>query len=253
MQMRITERDTALLSFAAEHRIVLATQARALMETSQAAAYRRLATLSAAGMLSRPPALRDQPGCYQITVAGLAEIESELPKPRFNPHGYRHDVGVGWLWLAARAGAFGELEQLISERRMRSLDGIAEARGQSTGERFGVRLGGSGPGGRTRLHYPDLLLIDGAGRRVATELELSSKGRTRREGIIAGYGADPRVDAVLYLCDTNAVQRAIRAAAARVGVSPLVHVQRLRWSAHRPGARAPRALERRPKPRALVR
>src|SRR5258708_7805890 len=144
--MRITERDIALLSFAAEHRIVLATQARALMGTSQAAAYRRLATLSAAGMLSRPPALRDHPACYQITAAGLEAIGSELPRPRFNPHEYRHDVGVGWLWLAARAGAFGELEQLISERRMRSLDGVAEARGEPTGERFGVRLGGSGPG-----------------------------------------------------------------------------------------------------------
>jgi hypothetical protein len=88
---------------------------------------------------------------------------------------------------------------------------------------------------------------------VAVELELSSKGRARREGIIAGYGADPRVDAVLYLCDTTAVQRAIRSAAARVGVAPLVHVQRLRWSAQRPSARAPRALERRPKPRELVR
>jgi hypothetical protein len=251
--MRITERDAALLSFAAEHRLVLATQARALMGTSQAAAYRRLATLSGAGMLSRPPVLRDQPGCYQITAAGLAAIESELPKPRFNPHGYRHDVGVGWLWLAARVGAFGELRQLISERRMRSLDAVAEARGESTGERFGIRLGGSGPGGRARLHYPDLLLVDGTGRRVAVELELSAKGRTRREGIIAGYGADPRVDAVLYLCDTTAVQRAIRSAAARVGVAPLVHVQRLRWSAHRPGVHAPRALERRPRPTELAR
>ena len=81
--------------------------------------------------------------------------------------------------------------------------------------------------GRARLHYPDLVLVGSDGRRFAIELELSPKGRSRLERIIAGYGADPRVDGVLYLVDDARVARGVRTAAANVGISHLVHVQRV--------------------------
>ena len=108
-------------------------------------------------------------------------------------------------------------------------------------EPLGIRLGGLGPGGKPRLHYPDLL-VQTAGCRVALELELSPKGRARREGILAGYGADRRIDAVFYLLESGAMAGAIRSAARRMGVAPLVHVQRLQS----PRARSSRVRQRVP-------
>ncbi|MGZ4174378.1 MAG: hypothetical protein ACXVQR_07860 [Solirubrobacteraceae bacterium] len=239
--MRITERDRALLGFVAEHRLVLASHVRALLGTSLAAAYSRLAQLARAGFVSRATVFDREPGCYQLTRSGLAAIDSRLPPPRLDLRGYRHDVGVAWLWLAAQSGAFGEPAALVSERRMRSEDGARHSEGTLDDRPHGVRLGGVGAGGRPRLHYPDLVLVDPSGHRIAIELELSAKGRARREGLLAGYAADPRIDAVLYLCADDSVARGIRSSAARVGVSPLIHVQRVSWRGPEPatGGRGP--------------
>jgi hypothetical protein len=105
---------------------------------------------------------------------------------------------------------------------MRSNDGALE-RAEET---YGVRLGGVDRYGNERLHYPDLLLIDPHGRRLALELELTGKGREKREGII---GADGRIDRVLYLVEAQPagwpVQRALEATAWNMGLSDRVHVQ----------------------------
>ena len=63
-------------------------------------------------------------------------------------------------------------------------------RADRTTEPLGVKLGGIGPAAVQALHYPDLLLETAEADRVAIELELSSKGRARRERILAGYAAD---------------------------------------------------------------
>jgi hypothetical protein len=238
--VRITARDRLLLAFAAEHKLVLAAQAEALLGTSLAAAARRLRELRTGGVLVSDRPFDEQPPCFQVTRQGLGVIESRLPAPRsVDRAGYRHDVGVGWLWLAARAGVWGEMREVVSERSMRSRDGKS-----SGAERFGVRLGGLGPGGRERLHYPDLLLVDPNGHRIAVELELSSKDRRRVEGILAGYAADPRIAAVLYLVDRPSVGRSIEASARALGISDLVHVQRARWGRDAPPAAAARAHQR---------
>ena len=96
-----------------------------------------------------------------------------------------------------------------------------------------MRLGGAGPAGRERLHYPDLLLVTSQQRRIGVELELTTKDRGRRERILAGYGADSRVDAVLYLVDRPGVARAIEASAARLGIGSMVHVQRVQWDSRK--------------------
>ena len=78
------------------------------------------------------------PGCYLIERRGLRAIGSHLPAPRaVNRSEYEHDVGLGWLWLAAQRGAFGGLETVTSERQMRSHDGRAE---RGADEPLGVRL-----------------------------------------------------------------------------------------------------------------
>jgi hypothetical protein len=230
--VQITERDRTLLSFVAQHRLVLGSHVEVLLGISADAAQARLRALRSGGLLESERFFYAQPRCWWITAKGLAAIDSPLPRPRIDLHSHRHDLGMGWVWLAAARGAFGPLDGFVSERAMRSQDGARVGSSLDevpATEPFGVRLGGVGPAGRERLHYPDLLLITPSGGRIGVELELTAKERTRRERILAGYGADPRVDAVLYLVDRPAVGRAIEASARRVAVSSMVHVQRVRW------------------------
>ena len=237
----MTERDRELLVFAAEHRLVLPQQIQTMLAFPSArAASARLHALSSAGLLAKEAVFRGQPPCFRITRRGLVIVGCALPPPRLDLRNYQHDVGAAWLWLAARGGAFGQVREVLSERRLRSHDASREGRADP----FGVRLGGVGPGGRERLHYPDLLLTTSEGLRIAVELELSSKGRGRREGILAGYGADHRIDAVLYLADKPQVARAIRESATALGLGALVHVQRVRWPTEEKAAGASMAATR---------
>ena len=232
----ITERDQTLLAFAAEHRLILADHIRVLLSISRDAARARLRSLRTAGMLASEQFFHGQPRCWWITRKGLAVIDSRLPAPRLDLRSYRHDVGLGWVWLAAERGAFGQLDAVVSERTMRSRDGAPAQSAVDTGrlqQPFGLRLGGAGPAGRERLHYPDLLLTTPGGRQIGVELELTAKDRSRRERILAGYGADPRIAAVLYLVDRPAVARAVEASAARLGIASMVHVQRVQWGSGR--------------------
>jgi hypothetical protein len=237
---QVTERDGRILGFIAEHRIVLVAHVQALLEVSDTVAYRRLRALATGGLLSHEQVLHRQPGWYQITRTGLGMIGSDLPPPRRDLSCYRHDIGVAWVWLASSRGAFGDVERMVSEREMRSRDGARLAAGGG-GTPFGVPLGGVGPRGRPRLHYPDLLLVGPGGERVAVELELSAKGGRRLETIIAGYGAEPGIAAVLYLTDKPGIAREVRSAAARLGISDLVRVRAVAWPA---AAGAPQARER---------
>jgi hypothetical protein len=216
----LPRRDRELLTFVSEHRFVLSEHLQALLDVSRRASARRLRSLSSIGAVRHEP-----PSIYQITRKGLALIGSELPAPRMDWHCYRHDIGVAWLWLAARSGTWGPLREVLAERRMRSVD----ATRQSGEAPLSVRLGGLGPGGRERLHYPDLLLITPGGHRIALELELSRKGRSQRERILAAYGADPRIDVVLYLVEDAAIAHALAASAQRMGTSDRVQIQPVRW------------------------
>jgi hypothetical protein len=217
--------DRRVLAFAAEHRLVLAAHVRCLLGVSPRAASARLRALRKAGHLRYHRKLVG-PGCYQIDRRGLAVIASALPRPRdIDLAGYRHDVGLAWLWLAAQRGAFGQVDRVVSEREMRSHDGRPEGRA----EPLGVRLPGVGPRGGDRRHYPDLVLETATGHRVAIELELTTKTRGRRREILGGYAIDSRIDAVLYLAETAPAMRAIERAAAELGISSLIHVQRVRF------------------------
>jgi hypothetical protein len=222
---RLTPRDLELLSFASEHRIVLASHVQELFGTSAQSAYSRLRRLTACGYLVHRRVFDGQPGCYQIKRQGLSAIGSGYVPPRLDLSRYSHDVGLAWLWLAASGGAFGSLREIVSERRMRSLDAV---RGGGSIP-LGVRLGGHGPRGGERLHYPDLLLVAPGGQQIAVELELNGKGKAKRAVILAGYAADRRIATVLYLTHRVWIGNAVAASAKALGVDRLVQVQRFRW------------------------
>lgn len=224
---RVTARDRVILAFAAEHRLILAAHVQALLGISAGAVSGRLRALTRAGYLRYERKLAG-PGCYQIDRRGLGAVQSRLPRPReIDLAGYKHDVGLAWLWLAAGRGALGRVGRLVSEREMRSHDGRLGITGAGGEEPLGVRLPGVGPHGGERRHYPDLLLETASGHRVALELELTTKTRGRREEILGAYAVDARIDAVLYLVETAAAMRAIERSAAAIGISDLVHAQRV--------------------------
>jgi hypothetical protein len=236
-----THADRALLAFAAEHRFVLCAQVGLLLGVSDATAGARLRRLGRAGYLRRVRELHHGPAWHQITASGLRVIGSELPAPRgFDLATHRHDAGLAWLMLAARAGRFGDARRVVSEREMRSGDGRAPA----TAPRYAVRLGGLGPGGRDRLHYPDMAIVTGTGHRVAFELELSTKEPERRARILTGYAADHRIDAVVYLVDRPAAARAIERSVRRLGLRELVTVRHVTIAGGAPAPQPERGADR---------
>jgi hypothetical protein len=229
----LSSRDRRALAFAAEHRLILAAQVAALDGSSPAAAAQRLRRLTRRGYLRHRRELIG-PGCYLIDRAGLRAIRSDLPRPRdLELATYRHDVGLGWIWLAAHAGVFGAPGEVISERRMRSHD----RRRELWVKPLGVRLGGTGPRGGERRHYPDLLLITISGERVAIELELTTKTPRRREEILGGYAVESRIDAVLYLVESKPAGRAIAASAHAAGIAQMVEVRQVSLEPHTGRAR----------------
>ncbi|MGZ4244233.1 MAG: hypothetical protein ACXVSE_08080 [Solirubrobacteraceae bacterium] len=223
-RVQLTATDRTLLTFAAEHRFVLAAQVAVLLGASEAAATARLRRLGRGGFLRCARELHRGPLWHQITRAGLRAADSTLPAPRgFDVATHRHDAGLGWLMLVARAGRFGPAARVISEREMRSHDG----RTADPAQRYGVRLRGAGPGGHDRLHHPDMVMVTESGHRVAFELELSTKEPDRRERILSAYARDHRIDAVVYLVDRPAAGRAIERSVARLGLRDLVAVRRV--------------------------
>lgn len=219
----LTDADLEVLAFLAEHRVVVTTQVQELLGAGPRAATGRLRALEGERLIDRRRIFEGQPEACWITRRGLGVIGCGLPAPRVDLKGYRHDIGTAWVWLAARDGAFGPLREQVSERTMRSRDGRPGREGPAQG----IGVGEVGPGGRARLHYPDLMLETSDGHRVAVELELTGKSARRLDRIMLGYAADARVDAVLYLCPPGRVGERVQQAARRAGLGHRIHVQAL--------------------------
>lgn len=218
----LTDPDRRVLEFMAEHRMVLIAHVQRRLGTTTPTAAARMRRLSRAGYLTRNPTITPSVAPHQITGAGLRAIGSDLRAPRQMNSSEIHDVGLAWLWLAAQEGRFGALREVISERRMRSHDRREHGREAP----LAVRLGGFSGNGQPNLHSPDLLLIDHSGKRIAIELELSSKTRIRRESILAGYAAAGNVDAVLYLAGNAAIAREVSRSARKMGLADRLVVHR---------------------------
>ncbi len=237
---RVTERDRELLRFVAAHRFVLERHVRTWLGTGRTVCYRRLRQLTGHGLLAYVRIFHAQPGCFKATYGGLAIADSDLALAKIDLRTYGHDAMLVWLWLQVRAGAFGPVRALMTEREMRSHD----ERDPVIANPYGLQLIGVGDRGRPRRHYPDLLLDTGDGARIAIELELTLKSRRRLQSIVAGYGGHPGLKTVLYFTNSRAVERALRETAAAVAREDLVQVERVpqnlaspgSWSSH-PGMR----------------
>ena len=200
------------------------------------AAAVRLRALTASGYRPTAP-LADEPPLPGHD-AGLRAIASDLTRPRaVDLARFRHDAGLAWLTVGAERGMFGPLAQIVSERRMRSLDGRAPPPRRRSG------CGGVGNG--RGLHYPDLLVVTDSGHRVAFELELTTKSPRRREAILAGYAVDRRIDAVIYLVDTPQGRRAMQESVHKMGLGDRVRVEPVTIGHGQPRASGADSLQRR--------
>jgi hypothetical protein len=210
------------LEFLAEHRVAVAPQIAVLLGSGRAA-ERSLSTLRRGGLARSARIFAGRPSTWSITSRGLRSLGSASSPRRPHLAEYEHDLGLGWLWLAARDGAFGELRAVHTEPSLRAHD----ARAGKEQPAAGIGTGGVGPGGGERRHYPDLLLQTASGRALAVELELTAKSRGRLSAIMLGYASDARIDAVLYLVPGRALGRTIALAARNAGIADRVLVQRI--------------------------
>jgi hypothetical protein len=221
----LTQRERVVLGPLAEHRLLIVPQVALLLDVGERTAVNRLKALGQRGLLSFGPIFQGLPWAASIENGGLRGLGSTLKAPQINLNEYTHDVGVGWLWLAARAGSFGELRGLTTERRMQAEDGARGAAGQDS--RWGVGLGLLNNHGHPQRHYPDLMLEMASGHRVAVELELTAKSAGRMQRIITAYASDARVDHVLYLAANAAIAARVSDSGHSAGIAERVHVQLL--------------------------
>jgi hypothetical protein len=221
----LSARDATVLGPLAEHRLLTVPQLARLLEVSESTAVRHLRALQREQMLALRPIFHGLPWAASIQVRGLRALGSPLKAPRLNLNQYRHDVGVGWMWLAARAGRLGALTGLRTERSMMAADYAARAGGGPAV--WGLGLGLLGSHGQPHRHYPDLMLDTAAGQRVAVELELTAKSSGRMARIMAAYASDARIDQVLYVVADRSIGSRVRESARRSGAGERVHVQLL--------------------------
>jgi hypothetical protein len=221
----LSRADLSLLGPLAEHRLLIVPQVALLLGVSDRTAARRLARLHGAGLVLHRQIFAGAPHAVRITSPGLRVIDSSLKAPNLNLNEYRHDVGVAWLWLAARGGSFGSLTGMTSDRRMQSEDAGRLASGGWA--RWGIGVGLFGPHGNPQRHYPDLMLETASGHRVGVELELTSKSVRRMDRIMWAYASDARIDHVLYLAGNQRIAQRVTDSARRAGIGDRVHVKLL--------------------------
>lgn len=241
------DQDVELLRFAAAQRLFSGSHAAALLGETPGRAQTRIRRLEEAGLLITHRVFQGEPPVHLVTRRGLSLLDLRLGAPRLDLASYAHDLGVAWLWLAAQAGRLGAVAKLTSERTLRSAhaQAVLHGDGGAPGPPLAVRLGGVGPTGHPRLHFPDILLTRPDGRRLALELERSAKGQARLRSIMRGYVLEPGIEGVLYLVDRPVVARAVRGAARAAGAGELVRVQPFRWVAREPGRFGGAAVARR--------
>jgi hypothetical protein len=220
---RITDRDDEIVRFAGLHMAVEAQQAAAWLEMDVNHLWRRAARLVDRGLLTRERVLHGRPSVYIATPAGLERVGLGLPPARISLAQYEHSLELVWLFIELeREFGYG---RVLSERQLRSaeLRALAEATGARKRHRptYGVPLASAARG----LHFPDLAVEWGApnGGLLAVELELTTKGGSRRRRIVGAYRNATHVESVRYYA-TRDPHRLLERTVASEGAAKVVQV-----------------------------
>jgi DNA-binding MarR family transcriptional regulator len=219
-----------LLTFVAANELVTANQAAALLEITGSSATNALEQLSAQRLVSRQKMSSSLPATYRITPDGRELIDPALPPlcslswPR-----YRHELAIGWLWLAAHGGSLGEFREALSRRQMQAADATQRTQSLLTepGAVFSDRSA-TGPAPHARLAYPDLALLLPDGGWTAYTIVLSPPEPQRLRNMVDRLNHEPLMRAQLYLVEQDRqIDEAIKATAHELGVGDRVHLQLL--------------------------
>ncbi|HEV2889965.1 MAG TPA: helix-turn-helix domain-containing protein [Frankiaceae bacterium] len=209
------QRDADVLRFVGRFRFVTDELLAERFGVSRQQINLRVRRLAAAGLLQRtgqPP----QPRLAMLTRRGARAVGLPLRRAPRTDVEREHELALVWLVIQLERA---DQVPVRTERECRTLD--------SQERRYSVTL--PQPGRAAERRWPDLVL-DGAARRSALELELSAKGTTRLQGIVDAYALSPVFDEVLFLAADVAIARR-RARAIAAAPRPLG------WWSDRPAGR----------------
>ncbi len=208
-------RDRQLVRFVARHGIVSIEHAMRELAVGRTAAYRRVATCIEAGLLERLELLRDEPSLLRATREGLRYAGLEgLKVAEVSPGGVEH-------WLRSTSTAqllaahFGP-ERVRTERELVFAEQLAE-------RPLASAVMGRLPGGKPRLHRPDLVIV-GDERPICVEVELTPKAPRRLEAIICAWRDARWVREVHYHCAPGQTRRAVERVVLRAGAGGRVGI-----------------------------
>lgn len=223
----MTDPDQELLRFVAAHELVLAQQAATLLEISENA-HARLELLCDQRLLARVRLRSRLPAAYRITLEGAKQTDPALPPLRpLDPVRYRHEIGITWMWLAARTGTLGEFQEILSRRQMQAADTTSrsEVLLHTPGATFKHQ---AAPGGQRdpRDAYPDLGMVKATGGWVSLDIVLTPPDPGRLRTTLARRRQDPRMLAQLFLVEPDQrIDTLIKTTAEQIGVGDRVHVR----------------------------
>jgi hypothetical protein len=151
--------------------------------------YAIVARLVDAGLIERVGTLKGDPTLLCATRQGLAYAGLGLTPARVTPGAVDHWLACAdvALWAERRWGP----NSLTSERELRFAE--LDAR-----KPIASAIVGKLPGGRARLHRPDLV-VRNDGRTMAIEVELTPKAPRRLLMIVRAWRRARHVDQILYL------------------------------------------------------
>lgn len=198
----LVERDLELLAWL--DRLVGASldQVRARFDFGRTQAYRRLQVLRARGLVHRQSVLAGRPPLYGV----MARV--------VGPSGYEHGFAISELVVAReRAGA--RVITDVELRRERAGQGVLD--GALTEGVLEIFL--------RCPRTPDVVEELEEGGLRAYEIELSSKGRTRREAILAAYAASD-YGAVEWVVPNGRLAALIRAEIREMRLADFMEVRR---------------------------
>lgn len=209
-------RDRELVRFVGRLGAVSVEHAMAALGVGRTAAYRRVAACVERGLLERLLLLRGEPSLLRATRAGLRYAGLGLPVAAISPGAVDHWMrcATAALLLAEECGP----DRLIaSERELRAAE-------RTEGRPIASAEVGFLPGGRPRLHRPDLAVLGGE-RAVAIEVELTAKAPARLDAIVRAWRRTATVSEVRYLCAPGPARRAVERAVERTIAERFVRIE----------------------------
>jgi len=169
--------------------------------SSKQVVYRRMKLLGEEGYVIHERIFVDEPGVYRVAKKGVDVSGDDLGPGKITIGTYKHDLKVVNLALELEAKTGGSY---LPERRIRKEKGLQ----------------GVGQAG----HVSDGILILPDEKKIAVEVELSTKGTARLEKILKGYVRLTEFTAVWYFVESPAIAEKVKNLSAKMPFIEVFHL-----------------------------